>query len=343
MPGVQDKGEDTHVRIPSSLIQNFMTSEFSPKLTSTGEYVIKSPFVDDRKGKLYVNKDTGQWIDFKASGIRTTEKTSGGFLSFVKEYLGFRNNNDAIRYLIDNYNFEYEIAQEDEKKDDASRQILRKIVANDKIRLFGDGDKLGPFGKVAYNYVRNRKLDESYYPKLGYVFNPSSAYHQRVVIPFFENGRFVYFTARSIKKDDFLRYANPSGLSSKDYVFNLDKINEDVIICEGVFDAMSITEDQAATALMSADIGTKQLEKLFDRQVKTIIYVPDQDETGKKKMIGNINKIMKYCPYTGLEIYIYNIPDGFKDLNEMKVATGKNYILKKECVKYDGIARLMNG
>ena len=75
------------MKIPSSLIQNFMTSEFSPRLTSSGEYVIRSPFVDDRKGKLYVNKDTGQWIDFKASGTRTTENTQGSFLLFVKEYL----------------------------------------------------------------------------------------------------------------------------------------------------------------------------------------------------------------------------------------------------------------
>ena len=96
------------MKIPSSLIQNFMTSEFSPKLTSSGEYVIHSPFVNDKKGKLYVNKETGQWIDFKASGDRRTDLFSGSFLVFVREYFGFSTNGEAIRYLVDNYNFELE-------------------------------------------------------------------------------------------------------------------------------------------------------------------------------------------------------------------------------------------
>ena len=99
---------------------------------------------------------------------------------------------------------------------------------------------------------------------------------------------------------------------------------------------MSITAEQAATCLLSADVGTKQLEKIFDKEPKTIIYVPDQDETGIKKMNSNIKKILTYCPYSGLDIYIYNVPKGCKDLNDMKIKTGKNYILKKECTKYNG-------
>ena len=100
---------------------------------------------------------------------------------------------------------------------------------------------------------------------------------------------------------------------------------------------MSITADQAASCLLSADIGTKQLSKIYEKKPKTIIYVPDSDETGLKKMQRNINKLFTYCPYTGLNVYIYNVPKGCKDLNDMKIKTGKNYILKKECVKYGDI------
>ena len=130
---------------------------------------------------------------------------------------------------------------------------------------------------------------------------------------------------------------NPDKLDSKEYVFNIDKINEEVILCEGTFDAMSITKDQPASCLLSADIGTKQLSKIYEKKPKTIIYVPDQDEVGLKKMQRNINKIITYCPYTGLNIYIYNVPKGCKDLNDMKIKTGKDYILKKECIKYGEI------
>ena len=101
-----------------------------------------------------------------------------------------------------------------------------------------------------------------------------------------------------------------------------------------MFDACSITTEQAATCLLSADIGTKQLMKIFDKRPNKLIYVPDSDSTGKLKMDRNIRKIITYCPYQGLEIYVYNVPKPYKDLNELKIATGKNYILKKECSKY---------
>ena len=326
------------MKIPSSLIQNFMTSEFSPKLTSSGEYIIRSPFVDDKKGKLYVNKDTGQWIDFKASGSRTSDLTSGSFITFVKEYLGLNTVSEAINYLVENYNFETEKKSEElSQKEIDSKKILKDFILNDGLKLFKDGQNLGMFGKKAYEYVLSRKLDDSYYPTLGYIFNSKSKFDKRVVIPFFEDGKMVYFLTRTIDPKNPIRYMNPSKLDSKEYVFNIDKINEDVVLCEGTFDAMSITKDQAASCLLSADIGIKQLDKIFEKKPKTIIYVPDQDETGLKKMQKNINKIITYCPYTGLQMYIFNVPRECKDLNDMKIKTGKDYILKKECIKYGNI------
>ena len=324
------------MKIPAALIQNFMTSEFSPKLTASGEYIIHSPFTNDKKGKLYVNKETGQWIDFKASGERTTENTQGSFLLFVKEYFGFSTFDEAISYLVNNYDFKIE-QKEETIEEINNKQILRDFILKDKPILFKDGSKLGLFGRQAYRYVLNRKLEKEYYPKLGYVFNPNSKFDKRIIIPFFENNKMVYFIARSIEPKNPFRYMNPIKLDSKEFVFNIDKINEEVILCEGTMDAMSITTDQAASCLLSADIGIKQLSKLFEKKPNTIIYVPDRDKTGQVKMQNNINKIITYCPYSNLNIYIYNVPEGCKDLNDMKIKTGKNYILKKECIKYGGI------
>lgn len=316
------------MKIPSSLIQTFVTSEFNAKVNSSDEYIIKSPFVDDRKGKLYINKKDGRWIDFKGGD-------SGGFLKFVKEYMGFISNSEVIRYLIENYDFK--LTPEKEAKENINnKKILQDFILKDKPKLFGDGNNLGLFGKKAYEYVRARNLEEEYYPKLGYIYNPNSKFNERIFIPFFENYKLVYFITRAIDPKNLLRYMNADKIDSKQFVFNIDKINEETIICEGTFDAMSITSDQAATCLLSADIGIKQMEKLFDREVKSIIYVPDNDETGHKKMAANIKKILTYCPYTGLKVYVYNLPDHIKDLNELKIKTGKNYILKKECELWQG-------
>lgn len=117
-----------------------MTSEFSPKLTSSGEYVIHSPFVNDKKGKLYVNKETGQWIDFKASGDRSINLFSGSFLMFVKEYFGFSTNGEAIKYLIDNYNFELEPKSEEEtKQENDNKKVLKDFILKDGLKLLKMG------------------------------------------------------------------------------------------------------------------------------------------------------------------------------------------------------------
>lgn len=315
------------MKIPSSLIRSFVTSEFNPKTNSSNEFVIHSPFCDDKKGKLYINKDTGVWIDFKGGG-------QGSFLKFVREYLGLNTNSEAIRYLVENYDLKYEEDKELTKENIDRKKILSDFIRKEGIKVFGDGSELGMFGKMAYNYAMSRKLEKEYYPTMGYIFNPSSDFNRRVVVPFFEDGRIVYFIARAVDKTNPMRYLCIRKLDSKDYVFNIDNINEEFVIAEGVFDACSLTIDQAATCLLSADIGTKQLEKIFDKRPKKIIYVPDSDRTGQMKMDKNIKKILMYCPYTGLEIYVYNVPKPFKDLNEQKIATGKNFILKKECYEY---------
>ena len=314
------------MNIPSSLIQSFITSEFDSKLTSTGEYIIHSPFCDDKKGKLYINKESGVWIDFKGG-------EQGSFLKLVKEYMGFSSFSETIKYLVENYDLKYKEKEIKIENPDNKKAIL-SFVNKERPKLFGDGNNLGIIGKQAYSYVLKRKLEKEYYPTMGYIYNPDSKFNRRVLVPFFENGKIVYFVARSIDKNNNLRYLCIENLDSKEFVFNIDKINEEFIIAEGVFDACSITTEQASTCLLSADIGVKQLEKIFMKRPKKLIYVPDSDKTGKLKMDRNIKKFITYCPYQGLEVYVYEVPKPFKDLNELKIATGKNYILKKECSRY---------
>ena len=313
--------------IPSNLIINFIQSEFSGVVrTTSGELHFNSPFeTTDRKKRCYINEKDGRWTDFKAG-------LSGNFLSFVKEYIGLNTNYDAIKYLVDNYSFEYSEEIKDERTIN-EKEIIYNFLKTNRPILFKDGKNLDEFGKKAYQYVLDRKLNEEYYYTMGYIHKPGSIYDNRVFIPFFENGKLVYCLNRSIDPKNQLRYLNISDLDSKQYVFNIDKINDEVVICEGVFDAMSITSDQPATCLMSADVGNKQLEKLYNKRVKNIIYVPDNDKTGHKKMLTNIKKIIQYCPYD-LNIYTFDVPNDCKDLNDMKIKHGKDYILKKECTKF---------
>ena len=315
------------MRIPEDLIRNFITSEFDAKLNSSGEYTINSIYIQDVKRKLYINGKDGRFICFKSG-------ESGSFLKFVRDYLGLNSINEALHYLAENYSFNIETAEQKAKEEINNNKIFIEFLNSSKPKLFKNGENLEMFGKIAYKYVLDRKLNETYYPKLGYCWNPDSRFHQRIFIPFYENGEMVYAITRSIEKDAKIRYLNVPKLDSKQYVFNIDNVDDTATIVEGTFDAMSMVPEMGAVSMLSADIGTKQMEKLFEKKVSKIIYVPDNDETGHRTMEKNIKKIIQYCPYNGLEFYIYNLPSGIKDFNELKQSTGKDYILKKECEKY---------
>ena len=291
------------MNIPADLINNFITSEFKEaRLTSTGEFQINSFYTTDTKRKLYINANSGVFICFKTN-------ESGSFLKLVRDYLGLKTIDQAIQYLITNYSLIFDRSVHQTKEELDNIDVVKGFIDKDKPIFFKNVDlsKLGIFGRRAYKYLRDRKLEEEYYPELGYVFNPDSRYSNRVIVPFFEHGLMNYFLARSLNKNDKIRYLNPPKVNSKGILFNVDNIDDEVIICEGTFDAMSITVDQPATCLLSADIGVEQMSKLFDKNVKKIIYVPDNDETGHRQMDKNIKKLITYCPYSGLDIYTYDL------------------------------------
>jgi len=184
----------------------------------------------------------------------------------------------------------------------------------------------------AYNYLKNRGISEETISNLGYVYEPGSRFHQTIFIPFYEDRRLVYFTTRDYTGKNNMRYINPSDLSSKQFIYNYDKIEEGgtVFIFEGIFDAISLKE-QIGTVMLSDTLCKSQAIKIVDRAPSRIVFVPDNDEAGEKTLQKNINKILKYkLPSLDFEIFIYYIK-GAKDFNE----TGKTYINIDKCVKWD--------
>lgn len=317
-------------KIPSNVVKDFLESEVGIKTTNDpNEVRIKSIYEQDTKYKCYISLDRFQFCDFKA-GI------SGSCYNLFRDILGVESNREVMRYVMKNYGngMFLQVEQEINKEPESSNNIIEEFSMIEKPIYFKDKDKIGVYGKQCLRYLMDRKIDVEYIRKMGYVFNPESKFNKRIIIPYIEDGRMAYFQARSIDKNNSLRYLNPAGLDTKAFVFNYDKLNDDeLIICEGPFDAMSMDE-QTATCMCSGDLSSKQLIKIFGKaKPKTIIYVPDQDETGMAKMDANIQRIYTYADYSP-KILIYNIGNGCKDLNELKVKTGKNYILKKECVEY---------
>ena len=133
-------------------------------------------------------------------------------------------------------------------------------------------------------------------------------YHDRVIIPSFDDsGNVNFFVARSYT-DDWMKYKNPK--VSKDIIFNDLNVDweDDVIIVEGVFDAMKCKN---AIPLLGSTL--RENSKLFQKicQYKPNVFLA-LDEDAKDKEFGIAKKLREY----GIKVRSISI-NGYSDIGEM--------------------------
>lgn len=156
-------------------------------------------------------------------------------------------------------------------------------------------------------YLRNiRSLDPYAYP---YYWTNKVGFKNRVIIPFYKDGKVVGYTARAIND------AKPKYISEQQpgYVFNLDRQHNDrafVIVSEGPFDALSID----GCALLGAEIKDSQ-NWLLKQLGKEIVLVPDRDHEGPR----TVEQAIEY----GWSVSMPDWPEGVKDINDAVVKLGK--------------------
>jgi hypothetical protein len=125
---------------------------------------------------------------------------------------------------------------------------------------------------LEYMAQRNLNLDDT-----DYYWSPSLGYRDRLIIPFYFEGRVGGWTGRSIladKKPKYLTEVQPG------FVYGLDNQTYEkqfAIVCEGQVDAIHID----GCALGGSEISDQQA-MLLNRLQKQIIVVPDRDPAGKK-------------------------------------------------------------
>lgn len=101
-------------------------------------------------------------------------------------------------------------------------------------------------------------------------------YSGRVVVPCFYNGDMVTFVARDIFGSSSRKYLNPIGNKQSDFLFNFDNINSDeIILTEGVFDAISASEVAPSVASFGKSLSSRQIELL--NGFKRVVFYWDRD------------------------------------------------------------------
>lgn len=313
-------------KIPAGIIEKFIYTHFSDvRISSTNEIHFNSPFHNDTKKRLYVEPNSGKWFDQKL-------QKGGDFSSFVAAYLDI-SSREAATILIKDYS-----SKEDNEKINFKEtiQVKKEIELPEGLTFFIEKNN-GIIYNRAKSYLKKRKINPT---NLGYIYKPDSFYHNRIFIPFYENGRIIYFQARTFV-DSKLRYKNPPGISTKDVVFNIDEIEDEVFIFEGVFDALSLNK-QIGTCTLSSSMNKEQAIKILNKGVKEIIFVPDNDLNPKTRrtILSNLNRnvklIRRYAPPSlNVIIKVWWLPKGIKDFNQYVIETGRDYIDKSECELYD--------
>lgn len=166
----------------------------------------------------------------------------------------------------------------------------------------------------AVSYVNDRGIDMTSYDF--YWSNiQNHALKYRVIVPFEHEKRLVGYTARSFAdwvKPKYYMETQPG------YVFNVDKQDpswQTVIVCEGVFDALSID----AVAVMHNEVSELQADNI-DNLKRSVIVVPDWDNSGKKLL----DHALEYQWAVSFPVW----RETCKDINEAVQKYGKLFVLK---------------
>lgn len=195
--------------------------------------------------------------------------------------------------------------------------LVDKPLPEDSVLLSADTINEQTIPAIEYVYSRGLTLDD-------YKFYVSDELKDRIIIPFYYEGRVVGYTARKLTdgKPKYLSEQTPG------YVFNLDAqhyTQKYVIVCEGPVDALSI----GGVALLGADIMDKQA-MFINRLQLTPIVVPDRDKDGQRTVEHAIeNKWAVSMPDWG---------PGVKDVNDAVLKYGKLYtlyLIMKHAEQYD--------
>jgi hypothetical protein len=164
-------------------------------------------------------------------------------------------------------------------------------------------------GKVV-EYIVNRGMSLDWY---NWMWSPAPGYKDRLLIPFYQDGKIVGYTGRKIT-DGKPKYLTDS---QSGYVFNMDRQTRDreyIIVVEGQFDAIAID----GVAIMTNEPNDTQVLRLKNLG-RDVIVVPDRDKAG--------SKMLKYAIANEWSVSLPPWGDDVKDVADAVKKYGRLYVL----------------
>ena len=296
----------------SDFIKDYLTNKFKDKykISASGkELITNSPFEEDKRNKFSINIHTGLWQDFRAH-------TKGNFTqlySFLERKSLRQSQIDVLLGSIRKIEKSSYVAPVIETTHDL-QDITKNFIP---ITIESGGDENKSI-RGAWAYLFGRCLFDLENPSQIYFYCTEGEFADRVILPFWYNGKITFFQGRSLSDNHHPKYLTPDtiyGIKSSDVLYPFDVRQPYVVICEGPVDAISLQlEGVNATATMGSKISGPQMKVLSDWGGR-IICGYDNDTAGIKGL-KSMDQTRKQFMFNTIE---YVQPSGAKDWNEMRV------------------------
>ena len=276
-------------------------------------YAFHCPFCNHRKPKLEINMATNEegknfwecWVcQTRGQSIRSLLKQ----LKTPREQAA-----EVLKYLPKGTYVEYKglsIVELPKEFQPLYAASTTSVVAN-----------------MVRKYLYDRGLTDNDFIKYGIGYATTGDFGGRVIIPSYsESNQLNFFVARTYD-GNYFKYKNPE--ASKDIIFFENLINWDqpIILCEGVFDAMSIRRN--AVPILGKSISTSLYKKIITSKVQDIYVALDTD--ARDKAIEIAEKFLNQ----GKRVFLIKLPD--KDPSEMGFKAFTELIQTAEELDLSGI------
>lgn len=165
----------------------------------------------------------------------------------------------------------------------------------------------------SYSFYCSTGVTSSNIPK---VINECKTLAGRLIIPYYKNGKMIYYQGRDITNKSKLKYLSPD-LPKANILFNIDQLyrntNEPLYVLEGAPDAIHLN----GVATLGNELTSAQ-KTLLEGSRRRKVLVPD--------FKGDSNKLIDDFIDMGWDVSLPSYHKKFKDPSEAIVNYGKLYV-----------------
>ena len=297
------------MRVPSTIIKDYLTEKFPENRQSNREFIVNSLFSEDYKFHMSINLDTGLWQDFKSG-------ENGNFEQLVSHVDGIpfqAARNWVRRQMLNNPESLFDVSNIAVKNKALKGEGVEKEFKTFKIfNAKKEYKSLSTIRRLASRFIRDRKLPGKF------MFCDKGKFWGRLIIPYVKQGKPFYFQARSLN-GAAPKYLNPSrdvhGLKASDILYPFDREEDYVFVTEGPLDAITLQANGVnATCTQGSKLSLTQAREIRGRKV---ILSYDNDEPGREGM-AKAKSVLLSCRES--HVYVCLPPRKYKDWNEFHIA-----------------------